>query len=67
MATKTATGLKKFDKVQLRQLRESIDEALKDLEQHPHIIEVQSGGGFVEEEQGRSRVEGRGSSARIGG
>ncbi len=28
-----------------------IDEALKNLQQHAHVIEVQAGGGFVEEKQ----------------
>ena len=29
-----------------------IHEALENLEQHAHVIEVQAGGGFVEQEQG---------------
>ena len=40
-----------------------VHEALENLEQHAHVIEVQASGGFVEEKQCSSRVESRGSRA----
>ena len=36
-----------------------IHEALENLQQHAHVVEVQAGGGFVEKKQSRSRDEGR--------
>jgi hypothetical protein len=41
----------------------TVHEALKNFQQHAHVVEVQAGGGFVEEEKSSSRVEGRGARA----